>query len=102
MVPAGRAAVEAARADGRWDAAYAPPSEAEIPNDLAAAIAAVPSAQAMFDVLTKTNCYALVHRLGAVKRSSTRQRKIDEFVQMLARQETPHPQRARPVSPDGP
>ncbi len=96
MLPAGRAAVDAAKADGRWDAAYAPPSEAEVPEDLASAIAAVPDAQAMFDVLTKTNRYALVHRLGAVKREATRQRKIEEFVAMLARHESPHPQRARP------
>jgi uncharacterized protein YdeI (YjbR/CyaY-like superfamily) len=99
MLPAGLAAVAAAQADGRWDAAYAPPSEAEVPPDLAAAIAAVPAAQAMFDVLTKTNRYALVHRLGAVKRATTRERKIAEFVTMLARHETPHPQKARPTSP---
>ena len=66
MLPAGRAAVAAAQADGRWDAAYAPPSESEVPDDLAAAVAADPAAQAMFDVLTKTNRFALVHRLGAV------------------------------------
>lgn len=96
MAPAGRAAVDAARADGRWDAAYAPPSTAQFPEDLAAAIAADPAAQAMFDVLTKTNRYALIHRLGAVKRAETRERKIAEFVAMLARQETPYPQKARP------
>src|SRR3954471_7076240 len=59
MLPAGLAAVEAAKADGRWAAAYAPSSESEVPADLAEAIAAVPAAQAMFDVLTKTNRYAL-------------------------------------------
>ncbi|WBC15526.1 YdeI/OmpD-associated family protein [Micromonospora sp. WMMA1998] len=96
MTPAGRAAVEAAKADGRWDAAYAPPSEAEVPADLLAAIAAVPAAQAMFDVLTKANRFALIHRLNAVKRAETRARKIGEFVAMLARHETPHPQKARP------
>jgi uncharacterized protein YdeI (YjbR/CyaY-like superfamily) len=98
MLPAGRAAVAAAQADGRWDAAYAPPSESEVPDDLAAAVAADPAAQAMFDVLTKTNRFALVHRLGAVKRAETRQRKITEFVAMLARGETPHPQKARPAN----
>ena len=96
MLPAGLAAVEAARADGRWAAAYAPPSESEVPSDLADAIAAVPAAQAMFDVLTKANRFALIYRLGAVKRPETRQRKIVEFVAMLARQETIHPQKARP------
>ncbi|MEU7961009.1 YdeI/OmpD-associated family protein [Micromonospora humida] len=96
MQPSGRAAVEAAKADGRWAAAYAPPSEVEVPADLLAAVAADPAAQAMFDVLTRTNLFALVHRLNAVKRAQTRERKIAEFVAMLARHETPHPQRARP------
>jgi uncharacterized protein YdeI (YjbR/CyaY-like superfamily) len=97
MLPAGRRAVEAAKADGRWDAAYAAQSEAEVPADLAAAVAAVPAAQAMFDVLTKTNRFALIYRLNAVKRPATRERKIAEFVAMLARHETPHPQKARPT-----
>lgn len=96
MQPSGRAAVEAAKADGRWAAAYAPPSEVEVPADLLAAVAADPAAQAMFDVLTRTNLFALVHRVNAVKRAQTRERKIAEFVAMLARHETPHPQRARP------
>ncbi|MEV4213632.1 YdeI/OmpD-associated family protein [Micromonospora sp. NPDC049662] len=99
MTPAGRAAVEAAKSDGRWAAAYAPPSEAEVPADLLAAIAADPAAQAMFDVLTKTNRFSLIHRVNAVKRVETRERKIAEFVAMLARHETPYPQKARPSSP---
>jgi uncharacterized protein YdeI (YjbR/CyaY-like superfamily) len=96
MQPAGRAAVDAAKADGRWDAAYEGPANAVVPEDLLAAIAANPKAQAMFDVLTKTNRFALIHRLGSVKREETRVRKIAEFVEMLARQETPYPQKARP------
>ena len=96
LTPAGRAAVEAAKADGRWAAAYAPPSEAVVPDDLLAAIAAVPAAQAMFDVLTKANRFALIHRLGSVKRAGTRERKIVEFVAMLARHETFYPQKAKP------
>ena len=96
MQPPGRAAVDAAKADGRWAAAYAPPSEAEAPADLLAAIAAVPAAQAMFDVLTKTNRFALVYRVNAVKRAETRRRKIEEIVAMLSRHEAFHPQVARP------
>lgn len=96
MLPAGQAAVQAARADGRWAAAYAPSSEAEVPADLAAAVADVPGAQAMFDVLTRTNRYALIHRLGTVKCAETRDRKIGEYVAMLARGETIYPQKARP------
>jgi len=96
MTDAGRAAVDAAKADGRWERAYVASSVAAVPADLAAAIAAVPQAQAMFDVLTKTNRYALIHRLSTVKRAETRQRKIEGFVAMLARPEAPHPQKARP------
>ncbi|WP_017933304.1 YdeI/OmpD-associated family protein [Nocardioides sp. Iso805N] len=97
MTPAGQAAVEAARADGRWDAAYEGPATAETPADLAAAIAAVPAARAMFDVLTSQNRYALYHRLTAIKGEEARARRIDSFVAMLARGETPHPQKRRPV-----
>jgi uncharacterized protein YdeI (YjbR/CyaY-like superfamily) len=96
MRSAGRAAVDAAKADGRWDSAYAGPATAQVPDDLAAAIAADPRAQAMFDVLTSSNRFTLIHRLGAVKREETRARKIEEFVAMLAREETPYPQKARP------
>jgi uncharacterized protein YdeI (YjbR/CyaY-like superfamily) len=96
MRAAGRAAVEAAKTDGRWAAAYSASSVAEVPDDLLVAIAAEPEAQRMFDVLTKTNRFALYHRLNAVKRAETRERKIREFVAMLARHEAPYPQKARP------
>ena len=97
LLPAGRAAVEAAQSDGRWQAAYAAQSESEVPPALLAAIAANPNAQAMFDVLTKTNRFALIHRLAAVKRDETRERKIREYVEMLARHETIYPQKAHPT-----
>ena len=96
MTAAGRAAVEVAKADGRWDKAYAGQASAEVPADLAAAIAAVPEAQAMFDVLTRTNRFALIHRTNLVKQDATRQRKIAGFVEMLARGEAPYPQKKRP------
>jgi uncharacterized protein YdeI (YjbR/CyaY-like superfamily) len=51
----------------------------------------------MFDVLTKANRFALIYRVGAVKRAETRERKIAEFVAMLARHEAIHPQKARPA-----
>jgi uncharacterized protein YdeI (YjbR/CyaY-like superfamily) len=102
MLPSGRAAVALAQADGRWAAAYAPSSEAEVPADLMAAVAADPAAQAMFDVLTKANRFALIHRINSVKRAQTRERKISEFVAMLARQETINPQRAKPANPPEP
>ncbi|MET1063966.1 MAG: YdeI/OmpD-associated family protein, partial [Arthrobacter sp.] len=96
MAPAGRAAVDSAKADGRWEAAYSGASTAELPADLAAAIAAEPRAQAMFDVLTSVNRYALIYRTNGVKQAATRARKIAGFVEMLARQETPYPQKKRP------
>jgi uncharacterized protein YdeI (YjbR/CyaY-like superfamily) len=97
MTAAGRAAVEAAKADGRWEAAYSGAASAEVPEDLAAAIAANPQAQAMFDVLTSVNRYALIYRTNSVKQAATRERKIAGFVEMLARGETPHPQKKRPA-----
>ena len=96
MTPAGRAAVAAAKADGRWAAAYDGAAAARVPEDLLAAIAAVPEAQAMFDVLTAANRYSLIHRLGAIKRDETRRLRIEQFVGMLARHETIHPQKRRP------
>jgi uncharacterized protein YdeI (YjbR/CyaY-like superfamily) len=99
MTPAGRAVVESAKADGRWEAAYAGSASAVVPDDLAAAIAAEPRAQAMFEVLTSVNRYALIYRTNGVKQASTRQRKIAGFVDMLARYETPYPQARRPQQP---
>lgn len=97
MTDAGRAAVDAAKADGRWEIAYSGQATAEVPPDLAAAIAAVPEAQAMFDVLTSVNRYALIYRTNSVKQASTRERKISGFVEMLARGEAPYPQKKKPA-----
>ncbi len=97
MADAGWAAVNAAKEDGRWDKAYEGQATAEVPADLAAAIAAVPAAQAMFDVLTRTNRFALIYRTNSVKQAVTRERKIAGFVEMLARGETPYPQKKRPA-----
>jgi len=97
MTEAGQAAVAAAKADGRWEAAYVGQAAAEVPEDLAAAIAADPAAQAMFDVLSSVNRYALIYRTNSVKQASTRARKIAGFVEMLARGETPYPQKKRPA-----
>jgi uncharacterized protein YdeI (YjbR/CyaY-like superfamily) len=92
MHASGFAEIERAKADGRWEAAYAGPATARVPDDLAAALAAEPRAQAMFGKLTSQNRYAILHRIEAVKRPETRVRKIAEFVAMLARGETVHPQ----------
>jgi uncharacterized protein YdeI (YjbR/CyaY-like superfamily) len=97
MTDAGRAAVESAKADGRWELAYGGQATAEVPPDLAAAIAAVPEAQAMFDVLTSVNRYALIYRTNSVKQAATRERKIAGFVEMLARGEALYPQKRKPA-----
>ena len=91
MHSAGLAAIEAARQDGRWDAAYAPPSTATVPPDLQAALAANPDAAAFFATLSGTNRYAILYRVEDAKRPETRARRITKYVEMLARNETIHP-----------
>lgn len=95
MHAAGLAEVERARSDGRWDAAYAGPATATVPDDLAAAIAASPAAAAMFETLTSQNRYAILHRLGQLRTTRTRDRRIAEYVAMLERGETIYPQGSR-------
>ncbi len=95
MHPAGLAAVEAARSDGRWAAAYPGPATSEVPADLAEALAADPRARATFDTLTSQNRYSILYRLNAAKRPDTRAGRISDFVAMLARGETLHPQGRR-------
>jgi uncharacterized protein YdeI (YjbR/CyaY-like superfamily) len=95
MQAGGIAEVERAKADGRWDDAYSGPASAEVPDDLAAALGAEPAAQAMFEILTSQNRYAILFRIGDAKRADTRSRRIEQFVGMLARGETPYPQRRR-------
>jgi uncharacterized protein YdeI (YjbR/CyaY-like superfamily) len=96
MKPAGEAAVEHARSDGRWQAAYAGSATIEMPDDLAEALSAEPKAAAMFALLTSQNRYAILYRLATAKRSDTRSRRLTRFVEMLARGETIHPQQRRP------
>jgi uncharacterized protein YdeI (YjbR/CyaY-like superfamily) len=95
MRPQGLSEVARAKADGRWEAAYAGSATAEIPADLTEALAARPEAQAMFENLTSQNRFAVLHRLGAAKRPETRARRIEQYVDMLARGETFYPQRKR-------
>jgi len=91
MQPAGLAEVERARADGRWDTAYAGPRTITVPDDLAAALAANPDAAAFFATLNSINRYAILYRIGTVKRPETRVRKIAQYVQMLAEHRMLHP-----------
>ena len=93
MRPAGRAEIERAKADGRWDKAYGGSSAKEIPEDLAAALAAEPRAEAMFEILTSANRFAVVFRVNSAKKPETRARRITQYVQQLARGETIYPQK---------
>ena len=95
MHAAGLAAVAAAKADGRWEAAYAGQASIEVPEDLAAALDAEPKARAMFELLSSQNRYAILYRTTSAKRADTRARRIQQFVAMLARGETIHPQRRK-------
>jgi uncharacterized protein YdeI (YjbR/CyaY-like superfamily) len=88
--PRGLAQIEAAKADGRWEDAYAPSSKAEIPADLQAALDKNPKAAAFFATLAGANRYAILYRIGAVKKPETRARKINHFIAMLERYETVH------------
>lgn len=92
MREAGQREIDRAKADGRWDAAYRQ-SGAEVPADLQAALDARPAAAAFFATLSSQNRFAVLFRIGNVKRADTRARKIAEFVDMLERGETVHPQR---------
>ncbi|MEA2940765.1 MAG: hypothetical protein QOD09_1294 [Bradyrhizobium sp.] len=90
MQPAGLAQIEAAMADGRWDQAYASASAAKVPSDLQSALNANRKAAAFFKTLSSRNRYAILYRIGVVKKADTRKRKIEEFVAMLERGETIH------------
>ena len=90
MRPAGLAQVEAARADGRWTAAYESQGNATVPPDLRSALDANPTAAAFFATLRGANRYAILYRVQDAKRPETRARRIDRFVAMLARGETLH------------
>src|SRR5262249_42834772 len=99
MTPHGQRQVDAAKADGRWDAAYAPQratTASTIPADLRAAIEASPRARKIFATLSKQNLFSLVYRTNAMKTPAGRAKKIAVLVAMLARGETIYPQRRSP------
>ena len=100
MHPAGLAEIERARADGRWDTAYAGPSSIEMPPELDRALEASPEAKARFGRLSGQNRYAVLYRIATAKRPDTRARRAEQFVEMLLRGETPYPQTA-PIDDEG-
>jgi len=95
MHRSGEDEIRQAKADGRWNAAYSGRASAEVPADLANALKANPRAQAMFQTLTGANRYSILYRIGSAKKIETRARRIEQFVEMLARGKTIHPQRPR-------
>jgi len=90
MMPPGLAAIEAAKKDGRWTAAYDSPSKSAIPEDFLTAVRANPKATACFESLNKANLYAIAYRLQTAKKPETRQRRFDLILAMLHRGETFH------------
>jgi uncharacterized protein YdeI (YjbR/CyaY-like superfamily) len=91
MEPAGLREVEAAKADGRWDAAYAGQRTATVPEDLQQALDANPAAAAFFAALDSANRYAVLYRVQDAKKRETRARRIEKYVAMLAAGEKLHP-----------
>ena len=84
MKPAGLAEVEAARLDGRWDAAYPPQSSLDVPEDFQRALDESPAAKEFFATLRGVRRYSFIYRITDAKRPETRARRIREFVAMLA------------------
>jgi uncharacterized protein YdeI (YjbR/CyaY-like superfamily) len=91
MKPAGLAEVERAMSDGRWERAYDSPSRAGIPGDLAARLKQDRRAAAFFKQLNSINRYAILHRLQTAAKPETRARRLEKFVEMLARKEKLYP-----------
>ncbi|MEU0055963.1 YdeI/OmpD-associated family protein [Streptomyces sp. NPDC006334] len=91
MRPPGQAEVDRAKADGRWEAAYEGAKTATVPDDLRAALAADPAAAQFFETLDRQNRYAILYRIQDAKKAETRARRIEKYVEMLAKGEKLHP-----------
>ncbi len=91
MKPAGLREVEAARQDGRWEAAYDSPSQATVPDDFLAELDKNPAARDFFATLNSQNRYAILNRLQTAKKPETRAKRMGQFIEMLARQEKLYP-----------
>lgn len=98
MKPAGMKAVELAKADGRWEAAYLSQNRLDIPADFQAALDANPKAKAFFAVIDSANRYSMLARIVTAKKQETRERNIAKFTEMLAQGKTIYPMRAKKVS----
>ena len=90
MTPQGQKQIDAAKADGRWEAAYEGQRTAQVPPDLRRELDGNPTAAEFFASLDSANRYAIVYRLDEAKRPETRERRLKKFVAMLARGEKIH------------
>jgi uncharacterized protein YdeI (YjbR/CyaY-like superfamily) len=91
MKPAGLRAVEQAKRNGRWEAAYDSPSQASVPDDFQAALDKNQEASAFFVTLNSRNRYAILHRLQTAKKAETRAKRIEQFIHMLEAHEKLYP-----------
>lgn len=91
MQPTGLAAVERAKTNGQWDAAYDSPSTAAPSEDFLKALNKKPKAKAFFETLNSRNRYAILYRIQTAKKPETRTKRIEQFVDMLQRQEKLYP-----------
>lgn len=94
--PAGLAEIERARADGRWESAYAGSATIEVPDDLRAELARNARAERTFATLSAQNRYAVLYRIATARRPETRRSRIERFVAMLGRGESLYPQPSAP------
>src|SRR3984893_10213280 len=90
MAPSGLKEVKAAKADGRWKAAYDSFGNAVVPDDFIKELARNKKAYAFFETLNKTNLYSIAYRLQTAKTPATRQRRTHALIEKLARGETFH------------
>lgn len=89
MQESGLVHVRAAKADGRWENAYKPPSETKVPDDFVATLEKKPKAKKFYATLNKSSRYAITHGLTTAKKSETRERRFNKFMDMLEREEAP-------------
>ena len=92
MRPRGRAEIDRAKADGRWDRAYPGAATAQMPSDLEDALAASAAASDGFARLNAGNRYAVLHRLATAPNAATRSKRLEKLIVMLERGESPHAQ----------
>jgi uncharacterized protein YdeI (YjbR/CyaY-like superfamily) len=90
MKPAGLKAIEAAKQDGRWDAAYSSQKNISVPADFQSALDKDKKAKAFFDTLKSAERYSFLFRIHAAKKAETRAKRISQFVEMLERGEKFH------------